>query len=301
MPGGGGGGGETMQTSKSNGEQVTGPNPFLAQPLQNIGNAAFDWTGKNMTAPGYFPGGTVAARNPADLAARDMSWSTAQNGLNALPGQFQPSIDYLSDAAGGKYLDVANDPNWQAALAASLRPGTENFRDVIAPSISSTFAGSGRTGGGAHFDTMMRGTNDLTRNQADASVKAASDRYGMERGLQSGAAQALPGVLGQMGGQQANWLSVLQGVGQGETAQEQQLLDAANARYSYDKTGQLDWYNRLSQSLQGMYPGGQQIGWQSGSGTGSGGGGGGGGGGGQGMQLAGAGIAAAGTIAAAFI
>jgi hypothetical protein len=297
MGGGDGGSQQTQQTTS--GTNTTSANPFIVPQLQNIVGGATNWMNSNQSAPGYFPGGTVAGQSPYTTSARDQTWQAAQSGINNLGASFAPSIGYLTDAANGKYLDVANDPNWQGALAASLRPGTENFRDVLAPSIDSTFAGSGRTAGGAHFDTMMRGVNDLTRNQADASVKAASDRYGMERGLQSGAATALPGVLGQQQGQAFNWLSALQGVGAGDDAYRQRLLDDQVNKYGYDSTSQLDWYNRLSQSLQGMYPGGQTQGQSQSYGTG--GGAGGGGGGGQGMQLAGAGIAAAGSIAAAFI
>jgi hypothetical protein len=296
MPGGGGGGGgDTMQTSKSNGEQVTGPNPFLAQPLQDVGNKAFGWVNQNMTAPGYFPGGTVAPQSERMGSAETNLWQTAANGLN--DGTVAAGRQFALDTIGGKYLDPASNPAYQGWLEASFRPQAEQFRDIIAPSIDSKFAGSGRTAGGAHFDTNMRGYQDLARAQADAGAKAGLGLYQGERNNQFAAA----GLLPQFQNMDYQNLAGLLQAGQSSQGYTQSLLDDQNAKYSYDKTGQLDWYNRLSQSLQGMYPGGQQIGWQSGSGTGSGGAGGGGGGGGQGMQLAGAGIAAAGTIAAAFI
>lgn len=267
---GGGSSGSTMQTSNSNSTNTSGPNPYIVPQLQNLVGGATDWMNNNQTAPGYFPGGTVADPGKFSTSARDQTWGYAQNGIHTLGSQFAPSVGYLNDAANGKYLDVANDPNWQNALAASLRPQTEQFRDVLAPGIDSTFAGAGRTAGGAHFDTMMRGVNDLTRNQADASAKAASDRYNQERGYQSGAAQALPGVLGAQQGQAGNWLSMLQGVGAGDDQYRQRMLSDQNAKYGYDTTSQLDWYQRLSQNLQGMYPGGQTTGQQSGMSTGTG-------------------------------
>ncbi len=266
MGGGGSSGGGTQQTMQnSNSTNTSGPNPFIAPQLQNLVNSASGWMGNNMNAPGYFPGGTVAAQTPAAQSARDSTWGWATNNLNNLQGQFAPATGYLSDAASGKFLDVANDPYWQKALEASFRPQSEQFRDILAPSIDSKFAGSGRTAGGAHFDTTMRGVQDLERSQSDSAAKAAADRYNAERGYQSGAAQALPGVLGQMGGQAQNWLQMLGGVGAGDTANEQRLLDAQNAKYGYDTSGQLDWYNRLSQTLQSMYPGGQTTGQQSGT------------------------------------
>jgi hypothetical protein len=295
MPGGGGGG-ETMQTSKTNGEQTTGPNPYLAPQLQKIGNAAFDWTDQNMTMPGYFPGGTVAPQSERGVSAGNAAWGRAVGNLNAPGNATSVGRDFSLDTLSGKYLDPNSNPAFQGWLEASFRPQSEQFRDIIAPSINSTFAGSGRTGGGAHVDTTMRGYQDLARSQSDAAAKAGLGLYQGERANQFAALGALPG-LQDMDYQNIN---MLLGLGKDADSYQQQLRDDQNAQYSYDKTGQLDWYNRLSQTLQGMYPGGQQIGWQTGTGTGSGGGGGG-GGGGQGMQLAGAGIAAAGTIAAAFI
>jgi hypothetical protein len=294
MGGGDDKGGNTMQTSNT--AQTTGPNPFLAPQLQTIGNKAFDWTNQNITAPGYFPGGTVAPQGARTGAAETMLFQTAANGLNDPNSASNVGRNFALDTIGGKYLDPASNPAYQGWLEASFRPQAEQFRDILAPSIDSKFAGSGRTAGGAHFDTTMRGVQDLERAQADAAAKSALGLYQGERNNQFAAA----GMLPQFQNMDYQNLAGLLQAGQSSDAYAQSLLDDQNAKYSYDKTGQLDWYNRLSQSLQGMYPGGQQIGWQSGSGTGSGGGGGG-GGGGQGMQLAGAGIAAAGTIAAAFI
>jgi hypothetical protein len=288
--GGGGDSGGTMQTSKSNGEQVTGPNPYLAPQLQKISNAAFDWTDQNMTMPGYFPGGTVAAQSPGTVSGLETLFQRGGGGYN----KTQPGYDFVSDTLGGKYLTPESNPAYQGWLEASFRPQAEQFRDIIAPSMDSKFAGSGRTAGGAHFDTSMRGYQDLARSQSDAAAKSALGLYQGERANQFQALGALPGLQNM---DYQNIQAMLQ-AGAGSDAYAQSRLDDANAKYSYDKGGQLDWYNKLSQSLQGMYPGGQQIGWQTGMGQG---GGGGGGGGGQGLQLAGAGIAAAGTIAAAFI
>jgi hypothetical protein len=299
MPGGGGGGGgDTMQTSKSNGEQVTGPNPYLAPQLQKIGNAAFDWTNQNMTAPGYFPNGSVAPQSAGTISANTNLWQRGANQLGY--GLNDAAKRFALGEINAQFEDPTTNPHYQKGLEAMFRPQAEQFRDIIAPSMDSKFAGSGRTAGGAHFDTSMRGYGDLARSQSDAAAKVAAGAYDNERKIhmqrQFGGAALLPSFQA-MDYQDA---SALQQAGAGNDAYSQRLLDDQNAKYSYDKAGgQLDWYNRLSQSLQGMYPGGQQIGWQSGMSQGSGGGGG--GGGGQGMQLAGAGIAAAGTIAAAFI
>lgn len=296
MPGGGGGGGGSgggFQQTNMNSTQTSGPNPYIAPMLQNIGGNAFDWMKGNMNAPGYFPGGTVAAPGEQTISANT---GLAQRGAAQLGyGLNDTSKQELANTIGGQYLDPASNPAYQGWLEASFRPQAEQFRDIVAPSIDSTFAGSGRTAGGAHFDTSMRGYQDLARSQSDAAAKAGLGLYQGERANQFAAMGMLPSF-------QAMDYQDLQAqaqAGAGRDAYSQALLDDQNAKYEYGNTAQLDWYNRLAQSLQGMYPGGQTVGQQSGSQWGTGGGGG--GGSDQTGQLIGGGIAAAGTIAAAFI
>jgi hypothetical protein len=262
-----------MQTGNSSSTNTSGPNPTIAPYLGNLVNSATGWMDANQTAPGYFPGGTYAGQSPATLSARDSAWGWGTNSLNNLDSAFNPAVSYLSDAASGKYLDPANNPQLKGYLDAMFRPQAEQFNDIILPSLDSKFAGSGRTAGGAHFDSSMRGYQDLARSQSDATAKL----YESERGLQQGAAGMLPGVLGQKSGLANNWLQVLNGVGARDDANNQAILNDANQKYSYGQTGQLDWYNRLAQTLLGMYPGGQTQGSSQSSsyGTGSGGGGGG--------------------------
>lgn len=291
---GGGGGGGGLQQTNSNSVQTSGPNPYLSPMLQNIGNNAFGWMKDNMTAPGYFPGGTVAAQDPKTISGIEGAFQRGANGLGF--GLNVGSKQQLADTIGGKYLDPNLNTAFQDYLSASFRPQSEQFRDIIAPSIDSTFAGSGRTAGGAHFDTSMRGYQDLARSQSDAAAKAGLGLYQGERANQFAAMGMLPSFQAM----DYQDIASMQQAGAGRDAYNQRLLDDQNAKYEYDNTAQLDWYNRLAQSLQGMYPGGQTTGQQSGS-QWSTGGGGGGGGSGQTGQLVGAGIAAAGSIAAAFI
>lgn len=259
MSGGGGGGGFQQTNSNTNSNSIAGPNPEIAGKLQNLVGNAWGYIGQNMNAPGYFPGGTLAPETESsrlainNLLARGMD--TGQGGLGtAAKGM---TLDTLS----GKYLDPASNPAYQGWLEASFRPQAEQFRDIIAPSIDSTFAGSGRTGGGAHFDTSMRGYQDLARAQSDAAAKAGLGMYQGERANQFQAAGLLP-TYQNMDYQN---LGAIQQAGAMDQGRAQQVLDAENARYGYDQTAQLDWYNRLAQSLQGMYPGAQTTGQQSGS------------------------------------
>jgi hypothetical protein len=256
--------GNTMQTSNSssNSTSTAGPNPYLAPMLQNITTPAYNWSMGNLDAPGYFPGGTVAAQSPWTQQGNANLMSRGASGMGY---QLEDRAKHAAfDTITGQYLNPESNPAFQSYLEASFRPQAEQFTDIIAPSIDSKFAGSGRTAGGAHFDTTMRGVQDLERAQADAAAKAGLGLYQSERANQFQAMNMLPqfqamdyqnlAAQGQAGGQQ--------------DAYAQRLLDDQNAKYAYDTTGQLDWYNRLSQTLQGMYPGGQTTGQQSGSSSG---------------------------------
>jgi hypothetical protein len=294
MPPSGGSSGSTMQTS--NNTNTSGPNPFIAGKLESLiggKGGAWEWIGNNFDAPAYFPNGTVAPRTAADLSAENSAWGWGNTSLNGLDTAFNPAISSLTDTLSGKYLDPNLNTAFQDYLSASFRPQAEQFRDILAPSIDAKFAGAGRSASPAHFDTTMRGVQDLERAQADAAAKAGLGLYQGERGLMSSAASALPGVLNAKTGQAQSWLGVLDSVGKGSTAEQQRRLDAENAKYSYDTTGQLDWYNRLAQSLISMYPGGQTSGSGTSYGTGSPGGGGVGSILGPGLGIAGLGLQAA--------
>lgn len=262
---------QSRQVQNTNGNtsstNTVGPNPVIAGKLDNLTGNAWDWMGQNMNAPAYYPGSTVAAPSAAQQAARDTTWNWATNGLTSLGSKYAPTLDYLGDAAGGKYLDIDSNPYLQKSLEAMFRPQAEQFRDILAPAIDGKFAGAGRTSGGAHFDTTMRGVQDLERSQSDAAAKAASALYDSERNRQQGAATALPGALGQMGGQAADWLGMLNGIGAADTAQTQRQIDADVARYNYGTTAQPDWYAQMAQLLQAIYPGGQTVGSGTSSGT----------------------------------
>lgn len=275
--------GNTMQTSNSSSNSTSGPNPYIAPMLKNLTGSAYDWMGGNMTAPAYFPGGTVGPQSERTGVANNALWQRGAAGAIS-PGRLAAG-SMVADTLGGKYLDPASNPAYQGWLDASFRPQAEQFRDILAPSIDSTFAGSGRTGGGAHFDTMMRGVQDLERAQSDAAAKAGLGMYQGERANQFNALGYLPTAQAM----DYQDIAAMAQAGRPTDIYAQRMLDDQNAKYGYDSTAQLDWYNRLAQTLLGMYPGGQTSSTGTSSGTSYGGGGGGGVGSflGPGLQLAG--------------
>lgn len=261
-------GGQVMQTSQSTNQ--SGPSPVIAPKLESLIGNAWDWMGGNMNAPSFFPNGTVAPQSAGTISANTGLFSRGAGGLGY--GINDASKQQLADTIGGKYLDPASNPHYQGWLEASFRPQAEQFRDILAPSIDSKFSGSGRTAGGAHFDTTMRGVNDLNRSQADAAAKSALGMYQGERNNQFSAMGMLPSFQAM---DYQDLLAQAQ-AGAGNDAFAQRKLDEANQKFGYDSTAQLDWFNRLSQTMQGMYPGGQTWGSSSGSSQQQSGGGGGG-------------------------
>lgn len=273
MPDGGGSSDNNMafSSSNTNSKNTSGPNPTIAPMLGNIADSFWGHYANNANAPAYYPGSTVAGQGPRTASALTGTW---QRGA-ATPYITAPGYSFANDTLSGKYLDPKENPAFQDFLAASFRPQAEQFRDIIAPSIDSKFAGAGRTAGGAHYDTTMRGASDLTRNQSDAAAKVGLGLYQGERDKQIQAANLLPVLQGM----DFQGIAALQQAGAADDAFSQRNIDADIARYNYDKTAQPDWYARMAQLIQGIYPGGQTVGNTSSSGTSYAPGGGGGGGG----------------------
>lgn len=289
MGGGGSEGGTQMQNTSQTSQ--TGPNPVIAPKLENLLGQSWDWMGQNMNAPAYYPGGTVADQSARTASALTSQWQRGAGGLGY--GLDSSARTLAADTMNGKYLDLNSNPYWAKAQEAALVAPTQNLMETILPGVDSKFAGAGRTAGGAHFDTTMRGVRDFNTSATNAAAMAAGNEYARERGNQYAAANLLP----QFQAMDYQNIDALLRAGGADDARAQLLKLDENAKHDYESRAQLDWYNNFAQTILGMYPGGQTWGSGTGTGTGSGGG----GGGSDGAQLAGAGIAAAGTIAAAFL
>lgn len=255
---GGGDGGTSYQSSTNSNNQTTGPNPTIGPKLESILGDFWSWYANNGNAPAYYPGTTVA---PSSVASQSAVTSLFNRGANGWQGR-QGALGAINDTIGGKYLDINNNKYFSGALSAAFAPQTENLMNNVLPGIDSKFSGSGRTAGGAHFDTTMRGVQDLNRAQSEAAAKAALAAYTGERGNQMNAIGMLPSF------QAADYqdLAAMQQAGAIKDAETQGIINADVARYNYAKTAQPEWLTRMAQMIQGIYPGG----YSSGSGTSSG-------------------------------
>ena len=189
--------------------------------------------------------------------ARSFGRNTSADPLNY--GITPNSRNLVSATLSGKYLNPETNPYFQKALAAGFAPQNEAFNNTILPGLRAQFEGSGRNLGGADFDTAMRATKDLNQTQANAAATAGGNFYAGERANQNTALGLLPGMNAMdLQTQQAELIP-----GTMKDAKTQQNIDAAMAKYNYEKTAQTDWLTKMAQQLQAIYPGGTT----SGSGT----------------------------------
>jgi hypothetical protein len=166
----------------------------------------------------------------------------------------------------GDYLNVDKNPYFQDALAASLRPATENFTNSVIPALQSTFAGAGRPGAGLGQTALQTAATNFDRAATDSTVKAGAAAYDAERNRQIQTQSMLPSFQGM----DINRLTMGAQAGAMQDAYNQKLTDEQVQRYNYGQTGGLDFLTGLAQRLQAAYPGGYTSGSSSGTTTGTG-------------------------------
>jgi hypothetical protein len=234
-----GGATPSEQTQKTS--QTSGPPAEIAPYLKDLTGKGWDWFQGNQTPPAWLP------QSERLVGADNNLYNRSNAGFGY--GLNDSSRRLAADTLAGKYLDPKSNPAYQGWLEASFRPQAEQFRDILAPGIDAKFSAAGRPGSGAHFDTTMRGMQDLERAQADAAAKSALGMYQGERANQFAAANLLPSFQAQ----DYQDLAMQQQAGQSHDAYRRQ-------QQAYESTAQPNWYQQMAQRLQGMYPGGTTSG-----------------------------------------
>ncbi len=245
---------QQQQTSNSsqNTTSTSGPNPFIQPFLQGGVQNLVDYYNANPTAPGYFPGATIAPASAATQAAQGALMTRGAQGSVFMPA----ANNLVEDTLAGKYLDINNNPYFQKALAAGFAPQTENFNNTILPNLRSQFEGSGRNLGGADMGTAQTAVKNLDQTQANASATAANNAYGMERGMQTTALGMLP-TLQNMDYQN---IAAMREAGATSDAANQAAIDAAVGRYNANAMAQPNYISDFLARIGAGYPGGQTTG-----------------------------------------
>jgi hypothetical protein len=254
---------QTQQTqSNQSGSSSTGPSQFLDPFLKQIigssdpGNSGGIAGAINQGPPSLYPGSYTAA--PSDYTNQAIA------GMANYQNPYAGANTALTNATlQGDYLNVDKNPYFQDALAASLRPATENFTNSVIPALQSTFAGAGRPGAGLGLTALQTATTNFDRAATDSTVKAGAQAYSDERQRQL----ATQGMLPQFQSMDAQRLAMGAQAGSMQDAYNQKLTDEQVQRYNYGQTGGLDFLTGLAQRLQAAYPGGYTSGSSNTSGT----------------------------------
>ena len=235
------GGNPQSQSSQSSSTQnqnmqsrsQTGPNPYIQGQLQGLA----DFIYKNYT---NLPGGNPIAT--PSLATQSVNQTAVQRGLNGMDyGLQQTYKPYAQNVLAGKFLNLNNNPYFQGAMSASLKPATENFLNNILPGLQSQFGSAGRPGSGAGQQQIDQATTNFNRAATDAVTQAGNQAYQFERGMQGSTLGMMPAL------NSIDWQNIM------GAAQGGQAIDAYNQAM---KTAPIDYATRIAMMLQGAMPGG---------------------------------------------
>jgi hypothetical protein len=200
-------------------------------------------------APGFFPGQTVAGMSGYTNQAFQNMANRAMQG-NPLMGQAGGEIGKI---LSGDYLDPNNNPGFQGALSAAIRPITQAFSNEVMPGIDSAFSSAGRYGSGMQGQAYSNAQQDLARGIGDVSSNMAFNNYGMERGNMMNAI----GMAQGMADNDYRDISMLGLAGSGLEGYDQRMIDAERERYDYNANKDMNWLQNYVGLLGGAPPAGQ--------------------------------------------
>jgi hypothetical protein len=245
---------QTQQTNSS-----TAPPSYLQPYLQQGVQALVGNFDANPTAPGYYPGQTVATPSLATQSALQTAFERGANGSPVV----QSADNSVMSTLNGNYLDLGKNPYFASAVTAAEQPQTKQFMTQVLPGVTAQFEGAGRYGSGQQQAYTGLALDSLNQAQANAAAGMANTAYQSERQNQINAANLAPALANQ---DFANIASMLQ-AGQGIDANNQAQIDSNVARYNYNTTAQPNYISDYLQRLLAAYPGGESSGSGSSYGT----------------------------------
>jgi hypothetical protein len=249
---------QQTQNVSQNTNSVTGPNPFVQPFLQmGIQQLANNFAA-NPTAPGYYPGSTIAPASAATQAAQGALFARGASGSPFMPA----ATGLVNDTLNGKYLDPSQNPWLQAALQAGYNTQDQQFNNVQVPALRAQFEGSGRNLGGADMSNGQALLN-LNQTQSNATAQAEEGAYNNERNIQ----QQTLGMLPSFQNMDYQNIAAMGQAGANTDAANQAAIDAAVARYNYGTTAQPNYISDFLARIGAGYPGGQTTSTGTSSGT----------------------------------
>jgi len=165
------------------------------------------------------------------------------------------NIDFVKNVASGKLLDPGSNPYLDPAIQAAIRPVEQSFKNVIAPSIQTQFAGPEfqSFGGPREANALGVASGEATRAMGDISSNIVFANYLNELDRLERSPQITAGALAGA----AAPFDVLAGVGEQYRSQEAEQIAEEMARFQESVEGPFRPLVPLAQILQGI-PVGQQ-------------------------------------------
>lgn len=173
----------------------------------------------------FYPGATVAAQDPATVAANQLLVQRGMGGsplVDAAQGQTQ-------DVISGRYLSPESNPYLRATYDQASRAVTDNYRDAVLPALQSRFAQAGQGMSGNFEGAYGRANAALGTSLADLGTQIYGGAYGDERARQEAASRAAPALAEQ----DFRNIEAVGSAGLNREQYAQSVLDDLIARFDY--------------------------------------------------------------------
>lgn len=231
------GGSKTTSTGTTTTEPWSGAKPYYGD-LYSAGKSAFDATkGKYWTGDFYSP------QNAQQTGALSGTLGLAPGQSAGAGAQRQLGLDTLN----GKFLSPDSNPFIRDAVAAAMRPVTDNFQQVVLPGISDAAEQGGAYGGARMGLAQAVAAREYAQQQSDLASKIYYDNYIRERDRQYQAG----GLLDEANTRELRPYQIMAQVGDAQQGFDQTVLDNARSKFNEQLSGPWAGLDRFSALLQG--------------------------------------------------
>lgn len=190
----------------------------------------------------YFPGSTVAERDPFSLAARGAVAELGQS-------EYMNSAEsYMGDVLGGRFIGESN-PYLDDKFQVMSDRISDQYKRIVAPTTATRFGAAGRMGSPAYNKAMNMDQLNLTEGLGRLATDVYYGDYQQERDRMDRAMAAVPGFRGAQYGD-INMMRQEGALGQQyEQAQLQDQIERFNFEQMEDEM-RLDRYgSRVANNL----------------------------------------------------
>ncbi len=205
-------------------------------------------------------GGQYLNANPANPQLGQMAGAHAMGGFDSISPQLQQIAGqagsfYANPAAGGLGAfgggaELGSNPYLDSMYGAATRGVADQFRNSIAPSLSSAFSAAGRTGSGAHQGAFGQAAQSLGNTLGDMGANLYGGAYESGRNRQLSALNSMGGLYNQGIQNQMGALGALnQSFNQGFSNQLG-ALDQLGRNYNVERGLQNQGLGQVSQFAQ---------------------------------------------------